>query len=185
MPTERKGAVIRVLFSFGLIGVAIGVALWIGLPEFGAREEPEVAELTAEQIEALRKKPGCVVVIHSHEEGNEDSERTQKILDEIEEEERYKDLVTMGELDIEKLPEEARKEGVTRENAPQLSFYIEGTRVGEYRGPWHKEPVQRKIDEVLRGYMARIGKDWRPPVPGMERMNKNDAPILEIRRAEE
>jgi len=172
------------MFTLGLIAIAIGVAVWFGLPNWGFGGETKEYEISAEDIEARRNKSGCVVVLHSHEEDNEDSERTQTILKELKVE-RYEDLVEMGELDIEKLPEEAKKEGVTKENAPQLSFYIEGTRVGDYRGPWQKEPVQRKIDEILRGYMERIEKDWRPPVPGMERMNGNDPPGLEIRREEE
>ena len=185
MPSDRKGAVMRALFTLGVVAVAVGVAFWIGLPSWGSDEvEKKEYEITSEDIEALRNKSGCVVLIHSHEEDNEDSERTQKILKELKVE-RYEDLVEMGEYDIEKLPEEAKKEGVTKENAPQLSFYIEGTRVGDYRGPWQKEPVQRKIDEVLRGYMERIGDDWRPPVPGMERMKESNPTGLEIRSAEE
>lgn len=185
MPSDRKGALMRGLITLTVVAVAVGVAFWMGVPGFSfGGEESETKDLSAEHIQQLRNKSGCVVLIHSHEEDNEDSERTQTILKELKDE-RYEGLVEMGELDIEKLPEEAKKEGVTKENAPQLSFYIEGMRVGDYRGPWQKEPVQRKIDEVLRGYMQRIGKDWRPPVPGMERMTEGNPTGLEIQSGEE
>ena len=70
---------------------------------------------------------------------------------------------------LDKHPELAAKEGVTAENAPQLAFYVQGSRVGDYRGPWNKPDVERKIDEILNGYLQRIGKDWLPKVHGMER----------------
>ena len=157
------------------------MAVWFGFPEFrfGGGEEDEEGQVTPENVDEIRNQRDCVVVIHSHVESNEDSKRTQGILKELKEE-RYQEVVQMAELNVEKYPEVAQEEGVTKETAPRLSFYVEGVRVGEFRGPWQKPPVQRKIDEILRGYMQRIGKDWRPPVPGMERASGNDKPILEM-----
>ena len=188
MPSESKAAAIRGLISFGMIVGAVALALWFGVPgcRFGGwgAEEGDEGQVTAENYEEIRNQKGCVVVIHSHQPGNEDSEKTREILAELDEEQRYGELVKMAELDIEEYPEVAKMEGVSEETAPQLGFYVNGTRVGEYRGPWSKEPVQRKIDEVLRGYMQRIGKDWRPPVHGMERDRGDAPPIIDIRPSE-
>ena len=181
MPTERKAAVIRVLFTLGLAACAVAAALWFGFPGFGfGGEDAGNEQVTPENIGSIRNQQNCVVVIHSHMPGNEDSERTRRILKELKEE-RYHEVVRMAELNVKKYPELAKEEGVTKENAPQLSFYVEDTRVGEFRGSWQKEPVQRKIDEILRGYMQRIGKDWRPPVPGMTRDGGSEPLGIEIR----
>jgi len=182
---DRKAALIRGFIAFCLIAAAIAAALFIDLPGLGPDKEKEadslVQQADPENIEALRNQKDCVVVLHAHKQGNEDSERTQKILRELKKE-RYSDIVQMAEFDVEKYPDIAAQEGVGPETAPQLSFYIEGQRIGDYRGPWRKAPVQRKIDEILRGYMQRIGKEWRPPVPGMKR-DQNES-IIEIRPPE-
>ena len=34
-----------------------------------------------------------------------------------------------------------------------------------------REKVELKVDEILNG-LKRVGKDWRPPVPGMKREGK-------------
>jgi hypothetical protein len=166
--SERKAALLRGFLSVSLVVLAVLAALWFGLPGFGrdAEDDGLVAKADPANIDALRNQSGCVVVLQAHQVGNADSKALQKILRELKQE-RYGNEVRMAEFDVKKYPEIAAQEGVEAGGEPQLSFYIEGQRVGEYRGPWTKPPVQRKIDEILRGYMQRIGRNWRPPVPGM------------------
>jgi len=168
---ERKAALIRALFAFCLILAAIAVAFFIDLPGMGRKKDEDSNQLVqkadSENIGAIRNQKDCVVVLHAHEAGNIDSEKLREILRQLKKE-RYGDIVQMAEFDVEAHPDIAAQEGVNSETAPQLGFYIEGQRVGDYRGPWRKRPVQIKIDTVLRGYMQRIGKEWRPPVPGMK-----------------
>lgn len=152
----------------GLLGLAVVAGLWFAGFGFGGdeRDEAVLAEATPENIVATRNQAGCVVVLQAHKRGKPESEKLAQILHDLDEE-RYGDEVKMARFDVDRYPGIAQEEGVSSQTAPQLSFYIEGQRVGDYRGPWEQEPVQRKIDEVLRGYMQRIGKNWRPPVPGM------------------
>jgi len=179
---ERRAGIIRGIFAFCLICGAIAAAIFIDLPGMKPQENEKkdtlVEEATKKNIDEIRNQQNCIVVLQAHKNGNEDSERTRNILRELKEE-RYGDLVKMAQFDVEKSPEIAAQEGVKPETAPQLSFYAEGQRIGEYRGPWQKKPVQLKIDAILRGYMQRIGKDWRPPVPGMKpEDNKSPVKIL-------
>jgi hypothetical protein len=176
---ERRAGIIRGILAFCLICGAIAAALFIDLPGMkpGEREEKDspVEEATPKNIDQIRNQKNCIVVLQAHRKGNEDSERTLNILRELKEE-RYGDVVKMARFDVEKYPEIAAREGVKPETAPQLSFYANGQRIGEYRGPWQKKPVQLKIDAILHGYMQRIGKEWRPPVPGMKAEN-NESPV--------
>lgn len=183
MSDEGRAALIRGLFVGGLLAVAVAAGLWFGRPgrESGGGRETPAGEVTPETVAAVRNQPSCVVVLQAHKPGNAESERLQEILSELKEE-RYGDEVRMAQFDVERCPEIGRQEGVTPETAPQLSFHIEGQRVGDYRGPWQKAPVQRRIDEILHGYMQRINKRWRPPVPGM--VPDRGQQILEIRPAE-
>ena len=178
MDDERRAGIIRGIFAFCLILGAIAAALFIDVPGMkrGQKEnDSAVEQADSKNIDAIRNQKNCIVVLHAHKQGNEDSENLRRILKELKEE-RYRDLVKMAQFDVEKNPDIAAREGVKPETAPQLSFYADGQRLGDYRGPWQKEAVQRKIDAILRGYMQRIGKDWRPPVPGMK-PDDGEAPV--------
>jgi len=180
---ERKAGIIRGIFAFCMICGAIAAALFTDvskLPGLDAKRPAEeddsgVLRVTGDNIGEILNQKDCVIVLLAHKRGNQDSGRTRKILGELERE-RYSGLVRMAQFDVEEEPEIAEREGVTPDTAPQLSFYADGKRLGEYRGPWWKEPIQRKIDIILHGYMQRIGKDWLPPVPGMK-PEDNELPI--------
>jgi hypothetical protein len=173
MTPERKGALIRGFFSFGLLAAAVVAALWVMFPNIGfGRKQATTPSATQEanpsNIDAIKAQKNCVVVIHCHKAGNPDSEKTKEILAELQRD-KYGGEVRCAELDVRKYPALAATEGASEQNAPQLAFYVQNQRVGDYRGPWNKPDVERKIDEILNGYLQRIGKGWLPKVQGMER----------------
>ena len=48
-----------------------------------------------------------------------------------------------------------------------IAAIVAGTgKVCEFQGPWTQAQVEFKVEEILRR-LRRVGKDWRPPVPGM------------------
>ncbi len=172
MCPERKGALIRGFFSFGLVATAVVAALWVVFPGIGLghKQVPEnrIEQANPSNIDALKRQKNCVVVVQCHQPGNPDSEKLAGTLAELQRE-KYGEVVRPVQIDVTQHPELAAKEGVTAENAPQLAFYVQNQRVGDYRGPWAKPDVERKIDEILNGFLERVGKDWLPKVQGMER----------------
>lgn len=67
-------------------------------------------------------------------------------------------------VDFKLHPEAAKADGVTR---PPHVIMISGTeKAFEFQGLWSQAQVELKVDEILRG-LKRVGKDWRPVVPGM------------------
>ena len=51
---------------------------------------------------------------------------------------------------------------------PPHVVIIAGTeKAFDFQGQWTQAKVEFKVEEILRG-LKRVGKDWRPPVPGMK-----------------
>lgn len=180
MTPERKAALIRGAFSLGITALVVGAGLWWLSPKLGfgrhkADQPRRTVQADPQTIKHLKAKKNCLVVIHCHQDGNPDSENLSTTLEELQRD-KYGEVVKCAEVNVDYHPELAAQEGVTAENAPQLAFYVDGKRVGDYRGPWGKPEVERKIDEILHGYLERIGKDWLPKVQGMERANGQPIP---------
>lgn len=174
MSSERKGELIRGGISLGLGVAAVAAALWLAFPDFGfgrkrvADADPAAEALDAARLEQIKNQKDCLAVVHLEHPAHADSGKSRAVFREVDLE-KYGGHVRYVHVDVKRHPALASVEGVNAGDPPQLVFYFEGTRVGNYHGPWTKPEVERKIEEVYRGCMERVGKDWLPEVKGMQR----------------
>jgi hypothetical protein len=114
-------------------------------------------------------------------DGNPNSEKLKEVLAQLIRE-KYGEKLTVAELDATAQPELAASQGVEVENfAGHLDFYADSRKLGNLLGQTDKKVVEETIDRMLAGMVQRIGKDWLPTVPGMERNRGQD--VLEVKPA--
>jgi hypothetical protein len=154
------------------------------VPGLGAKREPapgdELAAMALDPAkwQQFRNQEHRVVAIHLQHPEHRDSAKSREAVGQVDLE-RYGDQLRLIEVDVKRYPELASMEGVRAGDAPQIIFYFEGVKVGDYHGPWTKSAVERKTDEVIRGCMERVGKDWLPKVKGMEREPRGKSPPIQ------
>lgn len=138
-----------------LLLAAIVAAVW-----FYPKPKAEV-EVQEEKRVTTSPENGLLIVLH-HLPGDPASEQMAEILTGVQA--KYGEQVIVSLVDFKLHPEASKAQGVTK---PPHVMIISGTeKVFDFQGPWSKAKVEFKVDEILRG-LKRVGKDWRPPVPGM------------------
>ena len=147
---ERANWIRRGIILFIAIGVLLGV--W-----FYPEKKPEVRESAQVQARHL------IEILHFHLPGNPESETLADSLNRIQA--KYGGLVLITRVDIEKEPERAKAEKVTK--PPKVVMMAGEIRACKFQGVWTQAQIERKVDEILHG-LERMGKDWRPDVKGMQ-----------------
>ncbi len=151
---ERASLIKRILFVGVVIAFAAGVWLY-QKPVAAATKKPE------NQVVTLSPEKG-LAIIHHHRPGDPASEQLADILNKVQK--KYGKLVVISRVDFTSHPELAKAHGVTK--PPHVIIISGKEKVFEFQGLWSQAQVELRVDEILRGLM-RVGKDWRPTVPGM------------------
>ena len=152
MTHEERAKLIKRIFMPLLI-VAIVAGVWF-YPK-------PVAKVSAEQV-VTSPENGLLIILH-HLPGDPSSEQMAEVLNRVQT--KYGKQVIVSHVDFKLNPEVSKAQGVTQ---PPHVVIIAGTeKVFDFQGAWTQVKVEFKVEEILRG-LKRVGKDWRPPVPGMK-----------------
>lgn len=153
MTHEERASFIKKIFM-PLLLAAIAAGVWF-YPKTGAKVSPEKAVTSSPEN-------GLLIVLH-HLAGDRESDQMAGILGRVRT--KYGAQVIVSQVDFKLQPEVSKAQGVTK---PPHVVIISGTqKVFEFQGLWSQAKVEYKVDEILRG-LKRVGKDWRPAVPGMK-----------------
>jgi len=153
MNHDERAALIKKIFMPLLIA-AIVAGVWF-YPKPGTKIAVEKAVTTSPEN-------GLLIVLHRLP-GDPASEQMAEILNRIQA--KYGQQIIVSQVDFQLQPEVSKAQGVSK---PPHVFMIAGTeKVFDFQGPWTQAQVEFKVEEILRG-LKRVGKDWRPPVPGMK-----------------
>jgi len=106
-----------------------------------------------------------LLIYHHHLPGEPSSEALADVFNHIKA--KYAKRVTVTRVDIRKQAEFSKGQGVTK--APHVVMFNGTEKVFDFPGFWSQERVDQKVEEILAG-LQRVGKEWRPPVPGMKRV---------------
>lgn len=112
---------------------------------------------------AAATEDGRLRIVHHHLPNDPASEQLADIFNKVQT--KYDKYVIVSRNDIQKHPEIAKAQGVTK--APHVVIFSGTQKVYEFQGLGSQVQIERKVEEILRG-LKRIDKDWRPPVPGMK-----------------
>lgn len=152
MTHEERATLIKRIFMLLLIA-AIIAGVWF-YPKPGAK-------VLEEKAVTVSPENGLLIVLH-HLPGDPASEQMAEILERVQA--KYGKQVIVSLVDFKLHPEASKAHGVTK---PPHVVIISGTeKVFDFQGAWSQAKVEFKVEEILRG-LKRVGKDWRPPVPGM------------------
>lgn len=121
-----------------------------------------VAEVAAEKAVTTSPENGLLIVLHRLP-GDPASEQMAEILSRVQT--KYGKQVIVSQVDFKLQPQVSKAQGVTK--PPHVIIISGKEKVFEFQGPWTQAQVEFKVEEILRG-LKRVGKDWRPPVPGMK-----------------
>lgn len=122
---------------------------------------------TPKQIDAILqnvKSPDRgVAIIHCHLPGDPASEQLADTFNQIQK--KYGKLVTVTRVGFATQPKDWQaQKGVT---LPYVMMIAGTENVFQFQGLWSYAKVEKKVEEVIFG-LRRVGKDWRPAVPGMK-----------------
>ncbi len=150
-------------------GFIVFLALGIGLAVlFYPEKKPETTAKTA-----VDEKSHALVILHFHQPGNPESEEIAKSLNEVGR--KFEKQVLVTRIDVTKEPERAKAEKVTK--PPKVVMMAGQERVCKFQGVWTEPQIERKVEQILSG-LKTAGKDWRPPVQGMQKATDENAPKL-------
>ena len=150
MTNEQRASLIKKVFFLVLV-IAIVAGVWF-YPKPGPEEAPPVLS---------SPENGLAIVLY-HQPGEPASEQMRAILDKLQT--KYGKQVIVSHVDVSTHPEASKSQGVTK--PPHVIIISGKEKVFEFQGAWPHAKVEFKVEEILRG-LKRVGKDWRPPVPGM------------------
>lgn len=68
-------------------------------------------------------------------------------------------------MNIQNFPEFAKAQQVNK--PPEVLMLVDNVVVFKIQGLWPRLQIERKVDELIHG-LRKVGKDWRPKVPGMQ-----------------
>lgn len=176
---EQKAHWIRRLVMVTIFGSAITLGYFVKLPvwSFGKGkdgQEEKLSEKEQEIREALAAQ-NRLTVLNAMVDGNPDSEKLKKILEELKAR-KYGDQVVAVDLEVELQKTLAAEHAVDLEEfAGQLDFYSGGEKLGTLKGVTDPVVVERTIDRYLAGLVKRYGPNWLPKVDGMRRAQPNSA----------
>ncbi len=153
MTHEERAKLIKRIFM-PLLFLAIVAGVWF-YPKPTAEVAPEKAVTTSPEN-------GLLIVLHQLP-GDPASEQMAEILNRVQM--KYGKQIIVNQVDFKLHPEVSKAQGVTK--PPHVVIISGKDKVFDFQGPWTKAQVEFKVEEILRG-LKRVGKDWRPPVPGMK-----------------
>ncbi len=127
---------------------------------FGSDKE---SEQLADILKSIESPADGLAIVHFHQPGNPDSEQIADILNFIRKKHgRRVQVVRFGFVGF---PIGLKTVGVSK--LPHVMMIVAHRKVFEFQGLWSQERVDQKVTEILHGLVKRVGKDWRPDVPGM------------------
>lgn len=152
---------------FLALGICLGVLFYPEKPPEVAKKSPQ------EQEQKKDPKNYAMEILHLHQPGNADSDQIAASLKEIER--KFEKQVMVTTIDVAKDPERAKAEKVTQ--PPKVVMMAGQERACKFQGVWTEAQIERKVEQILSG-LKSAGKDWRPPVQGMEKASDSNAPKL-------
>jgi hypothetical protein len=171
--SQQKANWIRRIFTLGLIGAAAAAGLFFALPDgwwkFGKEKKKSGLQVNKDNLEEIQASPNKLTVINNVVDGNANSQKLQEILRKLDEQ-KYDERVVMAEFAVDEDPKLAESRGVKKDGfTGQLDFYANGKKLEQLVGQTDPVVVEKTIDRLLAGLVQRVGKDWLPEVPGMQR----------------
>lgn len=152
MTHEKRAKIIKRIFFLLLVG-GIVAGVWF---------YPKATVKVAAEKDVTSPENGLLIVLHRLP-GDPASEQMAEILSRVQT--KYGKQVIVSQVDFKTQPAVSKAQGVTQ---PPHVVIISGTeKVFDFQGSWSQPKVEFKVEEILRG-LKRVGKDWRPPVPGMK-----------------
>jgi len=129
-------------------------------------------DITIQQLDAIMKSivspENGLAIVHFHLPGNPESEQLADILNHVRK--KFGRRVLVVRLTCDGYPPALKSAGVTK--LPHVMMIVGTKKVFEFQGLWTQPRVEKKVEEILHGLVKRIGKEWRPVVPGMTPMGK-------------
>jgi len=173
----KKAQWIRRIVMVTVFGTAITLGYFVKLPvwSFGKDKKEQVnhKEKEREIREALAAE-NRLTVLNAMVDGNPDSEKLKKILEELKER-KYGDQVEAVDLEVELQKTLADEHAIDLEKfAGQLDFYAGGEKLGTLKGETDPVVVERTIDRYLFDLLKRFGPNWLPKVEGMKHGHRGD-----------
>lgn len=154
-------------------GFIVFLALGVCLAVLFYPEKPPEVKAKATQEAKKDPKNYAMEILHFHQPGNPESEQIAASLKEIER--KFEKQVMVTTIDVAKDPERAKAEKVTQ--PPKVVMMAGQERACKFQGVWTEAQIERKVEQILSG-LKSAGKDWRPPVQGMEKATDTNAPKL-------
>lgn len=154
-----------------ILSIAIGVLLGVW---YYPEKKPEAKPVAATQGHARHH----IEILHFHQPGNPESETLAGSLNKVQA--KYSGLVLVTRIDVQKEPERAKAEKVTR--PPKVVMMAGEVRACKFQGVWTQAQIERRVDEILHG-LERMGKDWRPDVKGMQSASMQSATLEPVAAA--
>ena len=148
--SHTTGCVLKLLLAAIVVAAAILIPRWKPKEDAAKSAAPPVPEHLME-------------IVFYHKPGLPDSERMADVLNEITG--KYGKQVLVTRVDLATHPDRAAAENITR--PPKLVMLAGQSREYEHNGFMPRDQAEKKIDEILHK-LKRVGKDWRPPVSGMQ-----------------
>lgn len=188
MTSQDKANWIRRIFTLLLVLIAGGAGLYFAMSDgFGGKKgvkQKTGLMLTRKNIGEMLSSPNKLTVINMKVDGSKESVKIQEILNKLDEE-KYDERVVMAELDVNAEPEFAERHGIKKEGfAGHLDFYANDRKLDQLVGQTDPAVIEKTIDRLLAGLVQRVGKDWLPEVPGMQRIQGKGQEALKVHPAE-
>ena len=118
-----------------------------------------------DQVKSILKNvvgpDGGVAIIHCHLPGDPASEQLADTFNLIQK--KYGKLVAVTRVGFQAQPTDWQAQGT---KLPYVMMIAGKENVFQFQGLWSYSQVEKKVEEVIFG-LRRVGKDWRPVVPGM------------------
>ena len=188
MASERHVTLVQKLIGL-LLFIAVIVAAWYFEPEKLLRAAKKEAE--KRQIIPVGNKPPAganiqakapdrpptepervtkpaasqyrrVTILHCHLPGNPASEQMADVFNSIQK--KYGNLVTVIRAGFPAQPADWQKQ--KRISLPYVIMIVGSENAYQFQGLMPLPQVEKKVEELIFG-VRRVGKDWRPDVPGM------------------
>ncbi len=150
MTHEQRAKWIKGIFFLVLAAAVIGGVFFY--------PKPKVEEAKPTVI----PDDGLELVLY-YQPGGTGSEQLSATLDRVAA--KYGKQIILQKVDAKSKPEVAKAQGVSK--LPHVIINSKAGKAFEFQGNWPQPQVEAKVEEILRG-LKRMGKDWRPPVPGMK-----------------
>lgn len=179
MTSQQKANWIRRIFTLGLVGAAAAAGVFFAMPDgwwkdLGKEKKTASRQMSKESLEQLQASPNKLTVINNVVDDNPESAKLQETLKKLDEQ-KYDERVVMAEFPVNDNPELAESRGVKKEGFKgHLDFYANGRKLDQLVGQTDPAVVEKTIDRLLAGLVQRVGKDWLPEVPGMQRNQGQD-----------